>query len=506
MDELDDTGTTTISSDSTTGSNKSAADIAATAPAAAAAEAAASPLSSSSSSSSPLISVCLPLHNALPFLGATLVSLVHATHRPLEMCAFDDCSSDGTMEVLENFREMMEAKGVQLHARRSERGAAGGAGYARNQCLAQARGAYFAMQDADDLSLPARFSQQLHRCREIEAEERADPARRSSNPHAIVLVGCNLQRLPLGATPRWRRWINGLTDPLLTLQAFREVTLPCPGWFLSRESWVAAGAAMPEKLAEDMIFFYENILARGGRLTKVGGDEPAAGIIAEKSATTLVADRSANGAATSEPSAPASSASAAAAAAASSVSADAGLVAVPPPAADSSSSVVVASTTPSLCTAPPLLIYRNHASNLSGRTPFALLLSMRVGALVSLVLRGSRALFPRFADPALPLCIWNAGKAGKRVYRLLPPDLQARVTLMADIDPRKLALGHFDAHEPGSRKTGRRIPIVSWQAATSPCLIAVRQELEENESQREFIHRIRVVKGWKEGIDFLFLS
>jgi hypothetical protein len=265
-----------------------------------------------------------------------------------------------------------------------------------------------------------------------------------------------------------------------------------------------------------MIFFYENILAKGGRLTKVGGDEPqaqqtaaagAATLASQKGASVVAAvDLSANGTATSEPS---PTASASASSAASSVSASASAAdSIAGALADSSSSsaVVVASTTPSLCTAPPLLIYRNHASNLSGRTPFALLLSMRVAALVSLVLRGSRALFPRFADPALPLCIWNAGKAGKRVYRLLPPDLQARVTLMADIDPRKLALGHFDAHEPGSRKTGRRIPIVSWQAATSPCLIAVRQELEENESQREFIHRIRVVKGWKEGIDFLFLS
>ena len=149
-------------------------------------------------------------------------------------------------------------------------------------------------------------------------------------------------------------------------------------------------------------------------------------------------------------------------------------------------------------------MYRNHASNLSGRTPFSYLFQLRVAALQAQVL--CSPLHPSFSAPGARFSIWNAGKAGKRFYRALRPDVQERVQEFADIDPKKLALGHFEAHEAGSRKQGRRVPIVAWTAVRAPCVICVRQELEDDESQIEFRRRIEVERGWKEGVDYFFLS
>ena len=386
------------------------------------------------------------------------MSLLHQTHRPLEVLLFDDRSSDRSLEdIAEPFRTLFENRGIRFVTAASHRQKAAGAGFARNGAINLAspvpisaaggqeqqcsQEAYFAFQDADDLSMPRRVELQLARCVAVQAEERSCASRRAANPHCVVLVGCALQRLPTSATPRWTSWINSMSEGQLRAQAFREVTLPCPTWFMPRSnvrSRAEGGAGMfPEQLAEDMHYFYEGILGCGGRLAKV--------------------DASAG----------------------------------------------------------PLVIYRNHASNLSGQTPFAYLHSLRSLALQKLVLTSPA--HPQFSASGAMFSIWNAGKAGKKFYRSLPPLLRERVREFADIDPRKLALGFFEAHEApagvrgaatghGAPLPARRVPIVTWQAVRAPCVICVRQELEDNASQREFRHRIDVIKGWKEGIDYFFLS
>lgn len=393
------------------------------------------------SSRHPLVSVCIPCHNAAAFLGATLVSLLHQTHRPLEVCLFDDCSSDDSVRVAESFVGLFKARGIAMHIARSQRAQAAGAGFARNEAMKLASGSYFAMQDADDLSMPWRIELQLARCESVQQSiASSDGQSRALNRHGLVLIGCTLQRLPLNATPRWTRWINSLSSAQLLTQAFREITLPCPTWFMPAATARELGG-FPEVLAEDMQFFYAAI-TKGARLEKVEGTADAAAV---------------GGAAAGRPQ-----------------------------------------------DAQPLLIYRNHASNLSGRTPFAYLHSMRVAALVSLVLESPA--YPRFSASGATFSIWNAGKAGKRFYRALSPALRMRVREFCDIDPQKIARGVFEAHETGQRDPARRVPIVSWEAVHAPCIICVRQELEEDESQREFKRRLEIVKGWTEGEDFFFLS
>lgn len=395
---------------------------------------------------SELVSIIMPVHNAAPFLPATLMSLLHQTWRPLELCAYDDFSHDNSLDVLEQFRSLFERYNIRMKissAHTTGLTSASGAGFARNRAIELASGTYYGFQDSDDISMPERIERQFkewNRTAEAAAEEDANessstttvaltdaqslvdpPTAPTSSLSPLILVGCHLERLPSDATPRWTRWINGMSRQQLFHHAFREITLPCPTWFTHSSTFKRVGM-FQELLGEDMHFFYSSLLTNGCRLTSLMEHEP-------------------------------------------------------------------------------MLIYRNHASNLSGRTPFSYLFGLRVAALEKLILTSGR-----YSNWNGTFSIWNAGKAGKHFYRALTPATQQRVTSFCDIDPKKIERGVFEAHIQGSRTSGRKIPIISWTQATAPIIICVRQELEEDEAQREFRHRIEVIKGWVEGVDYFYLS
>jgi glycosyltransferase involved in cell wall biosynthesis len=99
-----------------------------------------------------LVSVCVPCHNAGPWLAATLEALLAQTWRELEIIVVDDGSTDGSGPLLDRYRE----RGVTvLHQD------AGGAARARNTALSLARGACVKFFDADDLLSPDLIERQL---------------------------------------------------------------------------------------------------------------------------------------------------------------------------------------------------------------------------------------------------------------------------------------------------------------------------------------------------------
>jgi len=101
---------------------------------------------------SPLVTLLLPVHNGLPWLGAALASIFGQTYANFELIVLEDGSTDGTPELLK-----------VLHDPRLRIIETGGVGIARalNIGLDAARGAYIARHDADDESLPTRLAHQL---------------------------------------------------------------------------------------------------------------------------------------------------------------------------------------------------------------------------------------------------------------------------------------------------------------------------------------------------------
>lgn len=105
-----------------------------------------------------LVSVIMPVHNAGTgeALNAAVQSVLSQQGISIELIVCDDASDDDTMSCLEKLSEKDERM-VLLHS--EKRLFAGGA---RNQCLKAAQGKYIALMDADDISLPGRFLNQVH--------------------------------------------------------------------------------------------------------------------------------------------------------------------------------------------------------------------------------------------------------------------------------------------------------------------------------------------------------
>ena len=102
----------------------------------------------------PLVSICIPCHNAAPYIGAALDSVLSQTWKHLEIIVVNDGSTDGTDVILEQYRE----SGVRvIHEK------CGSAAKARNRALKEATGDYIKFFDADDLLSPEMIERQMAR-------------------------------------------------------------------------------------------------------------------------------------------------------------------------------------------------------------------------------------------------------------------------------------------------------------------------------------------------------
>lgn len=96
-----------------------------------------------------------------------------------------------------------------------------GSGWARNRCVEFSLGQFLCLLDADDVMHPRRLQAQY------------DAAVSHQGPEH-VLIGCLWESFP-DRTP-WTEWHNTLrTQDQMMAFRFREVSLPQPTWFLSRQ-------------------------------------------------------------------------------------------------------------------------------------------------------------------------------------------------------------------------------------------------------------------------------
>ncbi len=102
------------------------------------------------------ISVVLPVFNEQVWLGGALDSLFAQTEKDFEIVAVDDGSTDGSLEILR--QAARRDSRLRVVAQRH-----GGIVSALNRGVADARGAYIARMDADDLAAPKRLRLQAAR-------------------------------------------------------------------------------------------------------------------------------------------------------------------------------------------------------------------------------------------------------------------------------------------------------------------------------------------------------
>jgi glycosyltransferase involved in cell wall biosynthesis len=105
-------------------------------------------------SAKPLISVVMPVHNAMPFLDESIRSIIEQTFSDFEFMILDDGSTDGSGQLLREWSQ----RDSRIHLFRSEsrKGLSGSS----NLIVSKARAAIVARMDADDISHPERLMRQ----------------------------------------------------------------------------------------------------------------------------------------------------------------------------------------------------------------------------------------------------------------------------------------------------------------------------------------------------------
>lgn len=112
----------------------------------------------------PLITIGITAYNAASTIERALHSALAQTWRPIEVVAVDDCSTDGTREILDRLA------GQHPELRVFGNAVNGGVAISRNRILAEAHGEFVAFFDDDDESMPERIAAQFARIVDYEHE------------------------------------------------------------------------------------------------------------------------------------------------------------------------------------------------------------------------------------------------------------------------------------------------------------------------------------------------
>ncbi len=103
----------------------------------------------------PLVSVLMPCYNAEKYVEKSITSILDQTYTNLQIIAIDDCSTDGTSEILarlakQDNRIQVISNETNLRLIKT-----------LNKGVSLCEGEYIARMDADDISLPTRIEKEV---------------------------------------------------------------------------------------------------------------------------------------------------------------------------------------------------------------------------------------------------------------------------------------------------------------------------------------------------------
>lgn len=100
-----------------------------------------------------LVSIITPTYNCGKFIAKTIECVLAQSYSYWEMIIVDDCSTDGTREVVARYNDPR----IKYHCLEHNSGAA----VARNTALRIAKGRWIAFLDSDDIWLPEKLEKQI---------------------------------------------------------------------------------------------------------------------------------------------------------------------------------------------------------------------------------------------------------------------------------------------------------------------------------------------------------
>ena len=103
-----------------------------------------------------LVSIITPTYNSEKFISASIQSVQNQTYSNWELIIIDDCSSDKTLEIINNALQLDSR--IKLYSLDKNEGT----GAARNIGVANSKGSYISFLDSDDLWMPNKLESQLN--------------------------------------------------------------------------------------------------------------------------------------------------------------------------------------------------------------------------------------------------------------------------------------------------------------------------------------------------------
>ena len=95
--------------------------------------------------SSALVTIVTPIYNSINYIEESIQSVVNQTYENWEMILVDDCSSDGSLELINKIAK------TEKRLKIIQNGENQGSGISRNKAIKLAKGKYIAFLDSDDL-------------------------------------------------------------------------------------------------------------------------------------------------------------------------------------------------------------------------------------------------------------------------------------------------------------------------------------------------------------------
>lgn len=102
-----------------------------------------------------MVSIVMPTYKCGRFIAESIRSVQAQTYQNWELLIVDDCSNDGTIETVADFKK--EDSRIQLYQNSKNSGAA----VSRNVALRNAKGRWIAFLDSDDLWEPTKLEKQI---------------------------------------------------------------------------------------------------------------------------------------------------------------------------------------------------------------------------------------------------------------------------------------------------------------------------------------------------------
>ena len=101
-----------------------------------------------------LVSIIMPSWNTARFIAESIKSVQNQTYQNWELLIVDDCSTDGSDEVV---RPFLRDKRIKYYKNEKNSGAA----LSRNRAMREAQGEWIAFLDSDDLWKPEKLEKQI---------------------------------------------------------------------------------------------------------------------------------------------------------------------------------------------------------------------------------------------------------------------------------------------------------------------------------------------------------